>query len=693
MPYWTTDENGNQVYVGPGQEQAPAAPSPISTPEMDPQSLLDLIRGDTGVTRVGAGVSVSERGHDPATFERLSKDRRPEAAQALARMEEEEKARQRVSGIRQTSARLGGALAREGQAEGDLLEKQRENQAELSTYVADRAREEERAISESRAEANSIKADFQRQLAEFRSMRVNPNKIFDEQTTGQRVGTLASVFVADFLGAKGIKTSVMDTINRAIDRSIDAQKADIDTQGRALEGTQNLWNMQRAQSQSDAEARARVRAMMLQSFKDEVESRLGVYESALASAKAQSALAKVDVELVNAVNQVNFHADQNANARAQEIGALYRARLDASLRARALKVQEDAAKAAAQQKTADMQLLDTTRSGQNKVIGNFVRGTEIEHRDLRRQVNNFAKMEAVMDRFQNWRAKHGTVPDGLSGTRWVSEASRAYDTMIENLVSEIVYERTGAASAEAERATLRRLIPKDTWLTQGGQDQPYAALRQHYRDKINAQVAQYTDNPRVMVGSPDKGYEGIDPGGYTADKAILEGKTGPETDALSKDIGAVTDRLADKPDPEASGNSREDWAEFGKSGQAPASFYDVKSKDFFPKEGESGYTESSVPKWASSMSDMSVYIEQFQKSPPEPGNERWEVARFKAQRAFDELMRHATDVDTGVSEQSEKSRFQNAYAQYLLLKLGALPDEPSIYSKPEPHDVTEFIQP
>jgi hypothetical protein len=102
------------------------------------------------------------------------------------------------------------------------------------------------------------------------------------------------VFVTDFLGARGIKSSGLDTLNRAIDQDMDAQIAEINKEGQVVGMFGDLYRSALSQSATQAETRERMRGMYLESFKAGVVAQLSKYDAPLAQVAAQKALADID---------------------------------------------------------------------------------------------------------------------------------------------------------------------------------------------------------------------------------------------------------------------------------------------------------------------------------------------------------------------------------------------------------------
>jgi hypothetical protein len=168
----------------------------------------------------------------------------------------------------------------------------------------------EAMVTQGMNEANETKAKYVAAMNDFRAARVNPSQLWGDMTGGQQFGMLVSAFAHDFLQAKGIKTSSMDTLNKAIDRNIDAQVTAINQKGKVADGFKTLWEMQTADSHSMLEARTRMKGFMLDSFKTATEAYMAQFDSQLATAKGRTAVAKIDSELAKTLNEIGQHVDR-----------------------------------------------------------------------------------------------------------------------------------------------------------------------------------------------------------------------------------------------------------------------------------------------------------------------------------------------------------------------------------------------
>lgn len=190
-------------------------------------------------------------------------------------------------------------------------------QQDIATRMKQNAADDERDYALAQVKTQAYMADYEKSINQLASMTVNPGRAYSELSGNARAGIKVTAFITDFLGAKGIKTSGMDYINRGIDMDIQAQKDAINLQKDVTQGKQNLWQMQRQQSESDYEATVRTRGALLNAFKTEIAGKLAAFDSPIARAKAAEASAAVDQELVKTLTTLKQLADNSYQAKAQ----------------------------------------------------------------------------------------------------------------------------------------------------------------------------------------------------------------------------------------------------------------------------------------------------------------------------------------------------------------------------------------
>lgn len=376
------------------------------------------------------------------------------------------------------------------------------------------AAEENKINAESTAMSNQAKMDYMAALADFRAAKVDPAQLWNNMTGGERFGTLASAFVHDFLGAKGINTSAMATLNKAIDRNIDAQVQAIRTKGEVAEGFKSLWYMQRNQSASDAEARARVRTFLLDGAKQAVIANMAPYESALASAQGKAAIAKIDEELAKSYIDVYRHIDANSVALRAQALSKWQTQVNAALESQANSIRRQEANTHAravdkQNKPAmPVALYDPESKKPVAFYKPHVTSKQIEATE--EALANAASVNKDLIELRRLARNlgDGTI-DPITGTRLAGTTQQQYDATAVRLAH-------GMVKALGERATDRDVeqlikgLRTPSFLNAANAEKVIAHTQDLVLNPVRATAAQLTYVPRaddagnmIIENSPD----------------------------------------------------------------------------------------------------------------------------------------------------------------------------------------------
>lgn len=253
----------------------------------------------------GQSVAVSESGFNPALYEsqkglRSGTDRRSAArGNEYSRQAEEESAAVHDLGERQK-----GLVAEQTDLDRRIADEKLAIQGDATNLARDAREAEGEAQIKAEQDADLALAEYQQARKEFGAMQVNPGKLWGDMSGGERFGTLVSVFAHNMLATKGINTTVMDSLDKAIDRNIDAQLQNIQKKGQEVGMFKQAWDMIRSQSESEAEARGKMRGLLLEEFKQGAVGRLMSFDSELARVQGQRAAMDIDARILD--NDLNL---------------------------------------------------------------------------------------------------------------------------------------------------------------------------------------------------------------------------------------------------------------------------------------------------------------------------------------------------------------------------------------------------
>ena len=160
-------------------------------------------------------------------------------------------------------------------------------------------------IETGRQNVATAMANHQKMMEQFQAMSVNPGDLYNRMTTGERAGTSLAVAASAFLGAKGIGTPIMGIIDKAIDRNIDAQLANIKKKGQEVGMAADVVNMVRQTSRDDLEAKMRLKDMALESAAQGLTAEFSKFGSKLAEAKGAEAVAMIKEQQLKVRDDLN----------------------------------------------------------------------------------------------------------------------------------------------------------------------------------------------------------------------------------------------------------------------------------------------------------------------------------------------------------------------------------------------------
>lgn len=469
----------------PDQPAAPA-PSPLVDPFVPAAPGPDLGAAARGVgagvgdlaseaaalapgTSASSGGSVSVKG----TTDKQRRDARSMYERDLAAIDAGTEAEKRSSAeaLYATSSREAEALAGQFDVEAARAAAAADMAAFNARLEAERVAFEAAAVKASLATAAKAKADFDAQVQAFRGMKVDPGQWWGNLTPGQRAGTLGAVFIANFLGAKGINTTVMSSLNDAIDRNIDAQVRNINNAGEAATMFKQAWDMVRSQSATEAEARERIRAMSRVVVAKEIEAELMRFDAPLAQAKAAAVRAEMERSVTEQlVTKVFPEIDKRAEDARRTATTAYGQDLDARSRNYSTAANERIAKAqiaAAKEKgagkppPADPRVVRDPVNG--KVIG-YATGPDEQVKDTVVKLEGYTETQRIAAEVKAMQQKYGKVYNGPGALVFQGSEEAELRSLYNRWVSARVKALSGAAATDKEREFIAAQMPFDSWV-------------------------------------------------------------------------------------------------------------------------------------------------------------------------------------------------------------------------------------
>lgn len=463
-----------------------------------------------GSIAAGSGVSVS--GYSPGAMAAIQKGPGSKLEKQIAADEYRTAADYQPIVDQQHAAAAADQAATDAMAhiESQKLQATSESKQAIAAAQQDYMAKEAAAVEEARAEAETVHGQYRAALLDYAASGVNPSQLWESAGTRGQIGMLVTAFTHDFLGAKGIQTSGLDSINAAINRNIESQLTNMRKKQDVAAGFKSLWEMQRSQSASDREARDRMRGFYLAGMQTALDAKLSGYDSELANAKGMAAKAAIQKELAKNDLAVRQHVDATANARAAQRVSAYGHELAASSARYSADAHIRAAEIAANAKAApgsplEGLIFDTSESGKNKASRRFLPGTppEKQHeirlqdakvKDTAKNVLHLADIQSQID----------SVPPGDIGAinRLQSEQKRVAELVRNVTKMGIIYDNSGKQINEQEVKLYDEIVAKKDWFTNGDNLRQLATLAKMQLDKQAAVMGAVS----TKIGPGDPAY-------------------------------------------------------------------------------------------------------------------------------------------------------------------------------------------
>lgn len=398
-----------------------------------------------------------------------------------------------------TPGELAGAPSRLA-AETAKFAATADSAARIANMYRDFATQEKAAHDAGQLMIQSASQAYQSQIQQYQSMAVNPGQLWGNMTGGQRAGTFASVFIHDFLGAKGIKTSTMDTINMAIDRNIDAQKANIAKQGQVAGMFKDLYTMAVNESASEDEARSRMRGFYLAQMENDVAAELARYDAPLAQAKMAEAIALLQQEKVKVFNDIRNHVTNRVDGLLAQDGDMRKAQLSASTQRMAISSQERIADADRQSRenmagmgAGAMQPPEIKNVIRNPFTGKVFGKAENDkaYAEYTEKAGYASQLKKALEDYYDLAEKEGAIYNGPGGKTIRTDASAKVKAAHDYAQWMYVLAMTGKATNTSETEKANVILPVNTWLTNGNRQQVVAQFGANVMSQWDAASNQY----------------------------------------------------------------------------------------------------------------------------------------------------------------------------------------------------------
>lgn len=129
--------------------------------------------------------------------------------------------------------------------------------------------------------------------------KIDPNHMWNSASTGSKLGMLAGILISGAGANAGQGNMAMQTINKAVEQDIEAQKSNLSSKENLLH-----YNLQRTHDLTAAQNETRLN--LLATFKGQVDAAAARQGSAIAKANAAGLNAQIDMQMAGIKHQIAF---------------------------------------------------------------------------------------------------------------------------------------------------------------------------------------------------------------------------------------------------------------------------------------------------------------------------------------------------------------------------------------------------
>ena len=476
----------------PGTEPAVPAPAPAPAPVSKSTS-----------SSTATSSSSSERGFSPEKFQQVRKGPGGELRRDLAAIPGQ--VEQRYASAQTENTAIAGELEKAQKLDydaqlGQLTEKGK-YQEDLALIERNHMWKVKAAQENSALEAEAAMATHKAAVEDWAASSVNPGAVFDQAGGFNSFGMGAAAFMHDFLGAKGIKTSAMDTFNRAQELNIQAQVENIRKKGQVATAFGQLWENVRAQSATEMEAMTRLHGYSLRALEARFTADAGKYDSKLAQAKYIAGLQEIRKARLKNDMDLRVQVGKEVSDATKHRIDYYNTETSAAMAAASLASSERIAKADREARAALAQ--STVVKEKRRIVDPFSNVERWEFKDgvtdgeIAKVTDKVSKYESTAKQVNDLRAlirTAGPVNDVTRNTRFSPEMQRKIAAKAQMIARSMIATMEDGRVSDADVQQVLKTLQNATSLTVGGVDTIVADTEAVLHEDMQAGMRQYVDD-------------------------------------------------------------------------------------------------------------------------------------------------------------------------------------------------------
>jgi hypothetical protein len=421
--------------------------------------------------------------------------------------------------IPQRAEQAIGAIGQERMAmEADLSERAMKAQEE----AVSRIEQDEATFAEQRREMEAELVGRRKEMdglrTEIAATKIDPQNYFASQPTWAKVLSLISVGIGGFAsGWSGgrLQNTALQQLDAAIDRDIEAQKANLATKRGALAESQSLYGMARQKLGDDQQAFLFAKSRQLEKASD-AAARLAA-EGRTENIRLRGRELAVQLKAMSDAtdNQIlglhfNDFARRQEEARRRAAAASPAAMQDRERKARIAAIKEELGLRKMQAETEKLEMEAGGGAGlgkqpEERIVQLGQRGQEQFLAPTTKAADELATRQAAATDFANTvdsmlsAARSGYLPGGKTAT------SRDIDALHATAASQLARSQAGGRTTEQDEQRAAAILPKPAALIDTGEAQVLRTLQRTAQGNVEA-YRQSVGAKRVQVETVETPY-------------------------------------------------------------------------------------------------------------------------------------------------------------------------------------------
>lgn len=510
-----------QLVAPPSQPQQPMAPPP---PAMRPQAAVRAAQA----REVGLPKDLQPQfgTYFPADYE--------QRVEASALTPEQ---KQRALGLYRESQQTGLGIATEGMRiplrgaqELGAIEQERlamradlgERDLKAQEEAAARIEQDEAIFQQQKQEMEAELVNRRKEMdglrTEIAATKIDPQNYFSSQPTWAKVLSLISVGIGGFAsGWSGgrLQNTALQQLNEAIDRDIEAQKANLATKRGALAESQSLYGMARQRLGDDQQAFLFAKSRQLEKASDaasRLEAEGRTQDVRLRAREVAGKLREMAAATENQIMALNYNdfVRRQEEARRKAAAASPAAMQERERKARIAAMKEELGLRKMQAETAKLEMeagggVGMGKQPEERIVQLGQRGEEQFLAPTTKAADELATRQAAATDFANTvealksAARSGYLPGGVTAT------SRDINALHATAASQLARSQAGGRTTEQDEQRAAAILPKPAALIDTGEAQVLDTLKRSAQGNVEA-YRQSVGAKRVQVETIDTPY-------------------------------------------------------------------------------------------------------------------------------------------------------------------------------------------